>query len=116
MRRPLVYLAAPYTRPDPIENTHRICKLATTLVNEGWCIPLVPHLTLLWHAIDPHPIEWWYQYDLDLLARCDAVWRIHGDSTGADAEVARANDLGIPVFYGRDDCHEWAIRVWEPAA
>lgn len=41
-----------------------------------------------------------YQYPVAhrLLARCDAVLRIAGESHGADLDVARARELGLPVF------------------
>jgi hypothetical protein len=40
-----------------------------------------------------------YQYPVAqrLLARCDAVLRIPGESRGADLDVARARELGLPV-------------------
>lgn len=41
-----------------------------------------------------------YQYPVAqrLLSRCDAVLRIDGASRGADLDVARARELGLPVF------------------
>jgi len=41
-----------------------------------------------------------YQYPVAhrLLACCDAVLRIPGESRGADLEVARARRLGLPIF------------------
>ncbi|WP_414820653.1 DUF4406 domain-containing protein [Streptomyces rubrogriseus] len=34
-----------------------------------------------------------------LLARCDAVLRLPGDSTGADRDVAHARRRGLPVYH-----------------
>lgn len=34
-----------------------------------------------------------------LLARCDAVLRLPGHSTGADQDVAHARRRGLPVYY-----------------
>ena len=41
-----------------------------------------------------------YQYPVAhrLLSRCDAVLRIPGASRGADQDVARAREMGLPVF------------------
>ena len=41
-----------------------------------------------------------YQYPVAhrLIARCDAILRITGESRGADLDVARARELGLPVF------------------
>lgn len=38
-----------------------------------------------------------------LLARCDAVLRLPGASTGADADVRIALARGLPVFYAVED-------------
>ena len=40
---------------------------------------------------------------LALAERCDAVLRIGGSSTGADAEVSIFKDKGLPVFYRLED-------------
>jgi nucleoside 2-deoxyribosyltransferase len=106
--RPLVYLAGPYTKPDPVENTHNVIKLASELVDEGLVTPVIPHLTLLWHVVMPRPLEFWYEYDIATLARCDAVYRIEGESTGADREVEFAATAGLPVFTNREELGEWA--------
>jgi hypothetical protein len=46
-----------------------------------------------------------YQYPVAqrLLGRCDAVLRIEGASRGADLDVARARELGLPVFTRVED-------------
>lgn len=84
------------------------------LYDTGLVVPLVPHLTLVWHLVVPRPIEFWYAYDLKLLGRCDAVLRLPGDSTGADAEELRARELGLPIFSGQAALLEWA-RHWRGA-
>lgn len=91
-----VYLAAPYTHPDPVENTHWVCKTATLLWKLGY-IPIVPHLSLLWHIVDPHPIQTWYAYTMALLSRCDVLLRLDGHSVGADGEVTYAAEHEIPI-------------------
>ena len=100
--RPLVYVAGPYMSPDPVVNTHNTIKVADRLNEEGTVTCFVPHLTLLWHIVCPHGANndqtYWYEYDLTMLGRCDAVLRLPGVSTGADAEVVFATDRHIPVF------------------
>lgn len=107
-RVPLVYIAAPYTHPDPVENTNRVCRLATKLVESGLVTPVVPHMSLVWHLITPRPVDFWYDYDLRLLERCDGLLRLRGESVGADGEVAYATDRGIPVFTTASDLYAWA--------
>jgi len=98
----LIYIAGPYTHPDPVQNTHRAITVADELIYHGF-IPYIPHLTLLWHLVSPHNTQFWYDYDKHILKRCDAVLRIGGDSIGADQEVALAKECGIPVFYSMED-------------
>jgi nucleoside 2-deoxyribosyltransferase len=115
--RPLVYIAGPYTLPDPVANTNGVIELASELIDEGLVTPLIPHLTLLWHLVSPRPLDFWYAYDVALLRRCDALFRIEGASSGADMEVDFAGAHGIPVFTNRDDLTAWAVerlRVAQP--
>jgi len=107
VNRPLVYIAGPYANPDPVANTHSTIRAVDGFVDDGLVTPIVPHLTLLWHLITPRPAEFWYAYDLATLSRCDALFRLHGASTGADNEVAFAESLGIPVFFTVEQLYAW---------
>jgi nucleoside 2-deoxyribosyltransferase len=107
VKRPLVYVAGPYAHPDPVENTHRTIHFADDLQAESIVTVYIPHLSMLWHALVPHDSDYWYAYDLAILARCDALLRIPGESSGADNEIAFAKSLGIPVFYAREDLYAW---------
>lgn len=123
--KPLVYIAAPYTNPDPVINTRQAIKCGLWLWHEDVCAVVIPHLSMLAHLVDPMRLEEWYRFDLDLLEHCHAVWRLDGESTGADAEVLRAKELGLPVFgyhgavdsegYGRSlvELIEWC-KAWTP--
>lgn len=107
----LVYIAGPYTNPDPVVNTHEAIKLADDIYewSNHFLVPVIPHLSMLWHAVCPHAdIDFWYNYDLELLARCDALYRMLGLSTGADGEVQKAIRLQMPVFYTRQALGLWA--------
>ena len=60
--------------------------------------PIAP---LLSHYVDrryPASYERWLRWGLAILARCDAVVRLPGESAGADREVALATALGKPVY------------------
>lgn len=107
--RPMVYVAGPYTSPDPVENTHIAVLVGEELQNSGLVVCHVPHLSLLTHIISPHTdIEYWYEYDMSHLVRSDALYRIPGKSTGADAEVAFAINHDIPTFFTITDVICWA--------
>jgi hypothetical protein len=113
LNRPLVYVAAPYTHPDPVENTHLLIHAVDQIAHEGVVTPLAPHLTLLWHMVRPHPLDFWYAYDLAALARCDALLRLPGPSTGADRELEFASDRGIPVFTEKSALYAWVASLRE---
>ena len=95
MNRPLLYVAAPYTRPDPVENTHRVIRVADEIYARTEWVPVVPHLTLLWHMVVPHDVDFWYEYDHHLLRVCQAIVQLPGASSGADAECDLATNMGI---------------------
>lgn len=93
-----VYIACPYTKGDVIVNVRNSIVAAEKLRMLGFC-PYNPLFTMLWHMIFPHAdIQFWYGYDLEWLEVCDAVFRLPGESSGADKEVERAKELGMPVY------------------
>ena len=75
------------------------CSAWNTLIEAG-IIPFVPHTTLLIQLLHPREQNFWYDYDLYLLDRCDYLLRLPGESPGADIEVAYAHRHDIPVFEG----------------
>lgn len=112
--KPLVYVAGPYTNPDPIINVRRACVVADELVKAGAAV-IVPHLSMLWHLTSPASIDEWYQRDLDVLWHCHAIVRFYGESTGADREWEFATDLGLEAWAlgkGGDDILGFGIPNW----
>ena len=97
---PLIYVAGPYTQPDPVANTHAVIRIADSLLDAGFT-PLIPHLTLAWHLVSPKPYDTWLTYDRHLLARCDVLLRVPGYSHGATQECTFADELAIPVIRPR---------------
>lgn len=70
-------------------------RVADVIYNATDWVPVVPHLTLLWHLVIPHPVGFWYDYDSHLLAACDGYVRLPGPSAGADAEEKEAIRLRL---------------------
>ena len=103
--KPLVYIAGPYTNPDPVENIHRAIKIADGLLDV--CSPLIPHLSGTWHMVSPKPYEDWLALDLEYMQRCDCVYRYPGASSGADKEVEKAREWGIPVVFSEIELRSW---------
>jgi hypothetical protein len=107
VERKRVYIASPYTAPDPCANTHNAMKVWDQLWDAGVC-PFCPHWTHFQHTFAPRPYGDWLAFDLEWLRVCHAVLRLPGDSSGADKEVGEAIDLGIPVFFGVGEVVRWA--------
>ena len=108
--RVLCYTAGPYVHPDCVENTNKTIHVAEELEATGLITAYVPHLSLLWHLVVPHDADFWYDYDLSILNRCDCLYRIPGKSSGADNEEAFATEHKIPIFSDLDELVGWAAR------
>ena len=95
-----IYVASPYTSESPIVVERNVLYniAACDLLAEEGFIPFAPLLYHYWHQQHPHPYDFWTRLDMEWLARCDGLVRLPGASKGADAEVARAKELGIPVW------------------
>ena len=93
-----VYVAGQYTQGDTVSNVAIAIDIADKLVDKGYA-PYVPHLNMFWHFQNWHKYEYWLALDEEWLAQCDAVYRILGESPGADREVVLAARLGIHVVY-----------------
>jgi hypothetical protein len=52
---------------------------------------------------DPVAAQIMYPTAQRLLQHCDAVLRLPGESTGADQDVAIAEELGLPVYRALED-------------
>jgi len=100
-----VYIAGPYTKPDPVLNVRAHC-MAAEQVRKMGLLPFVPLLSHLWHLVSPHDYDYWMEMDLEWVAQCDAVLRLPGESAGADSEVRMAKEMGKPVFYSVDELRE----------
>lgn len=93
-----IFISGPYTNPDPCINTRKAILVGEEVMKMGH-IPFIPHLNHLWHLISPHPIYFWYEYDLEWLKVCDVILRLPGESDGAIKEVEFAVSNGIRVIY-----------------
>jgi nucleoside 2-deoxyribosyltransferase len=103
-----VYLAGPISS-DPMGGTRAAVLAAAELDDRGFAC-FVPHRSVLDQMIKPREYESWMRVDFAWLARCDALLRLPGESSGADREMVEAERLGIPVFQSRAALLEWAKR------
>lgn len=122
-REPLrVYIAGPITKGDLRFNIHRAETMFYRLLKAGFA-PFCPHWSC--YASGPlltpdgrvyaiaaavHPGTShadWVALDLAWVRVADAVLRLPGESTGADAEVAEARRVGVPVFGSFEEVLAW---------
>lgn len=99
MNKPLVYIAGPYSSGDPVVNTRYAAEMGIKVFAITGVGVIIPHLTLLAHAIFPERVDFWYRYDLAQLEHCTHLLRLPGESVGADREEEQAKKLNIMVFH-----------------
>lgn len=112
--KPLIYVAGPFRKPDPIINAAAAVDFANNLRDDLGVSVIIPHLSLFEHFQRPRPDQYWLDVTLELLRCCDAMYRIPGFSTGSDAEEAEAITAGIPVFHSTPALAEW-VANWREA-
>ena len=115
----LILIAGPYrsgTDDDPEKMKHNLRNLeavALPLFRKGH-VPMVGEwvaLPLLELAGSRHPgdsiwEEIQYPVAHRILEKCDAVFRIPGESKGADQDVRIAQERGLPVYYNLSEVPE----------
>lgn len=95
-RRLRVYVAGPISS-DVFAGVHRGFEAGKQMFVDGMA-PFIPHADAFWFLGEGN---WnaYLEYDLEYVSICDAVFRLKGDSKGADLECAVADQLKVPVFY-----------------
>lgn len=116
-RKPVVYIASPYSKGDPVINTHFQCRIFDQLLSDQLVLPVAPLWTHFQHLLYPRPYQDWIQYDQETLfmydcclrleAVCDRTGYRANESSGADAEVASFQKQGKPVFFSIEDLYAW---------
>lgn len=99
-RRLRVYVAGPISS-DPMTGVHRATYMSRQMFLDGMA-PFVPHWDTQWMLPDGN-WQAYLEFDLEFVSVCDAVYRLGGESRGADKECEVAQHLGIPIFYEQTD-------------
>jgi hypothetical protein len=111
----LIYIAGPLkadTQAAVLANV-AVAEAEGRWLRENGFAPIVPHLFYyLEDGFREELIDTYMKIDLEILRRCDALYRIQPlrKSEGSEIEQAKAIDLGIPIFFSRDDIlrHDWS--------
>lgn len=121
-KKPIVYIASPYTKGDVAINTRFQMQVFDELMNDGVVWPVVPLWSHFQHILFPRHYQDWIDYDLALLHLYDACLRLNAtcpslptylqsDSSGADGEVKAFREMQKPVFFTKEELYFWAEGV-----
>lgn len=109
----MIYLASPYTHPDPATREHRYrmaCRVLAKRLLDGVAVysPIAHshqaaiEMERLGHG-DKGTFEFWQRHCRQMLEACEAVEVVmmagYRESKGVNAEIDIAFDLGLPVTY-----------------
>jgi hypothetical protein len=118
VKKPLVYLAAPYSQGDPAINTRCQVRTFIRLLQDGVVTPLAPLLSHLPHLMYPQPYETWMRLSFEELEHCDACLCQYAEfkpldylqkaSSGMQREIEFCDEHGIPVFDSFSKLYDWA--------
>ena len=104
----MIYLASPYSDPDPAVMEQRFeaaAKFCAARMREGLVIysPIVHcHPIAVRHEL-PRDWAFWEKFDREMIKRADSLWVLtlpgYDRSKGVNAEIELARLLGVPVSY-----------------
>lgn len=103
----IVYIAGPMTIGVREENLAKALVAAEAVWQRDYA-PFVPHLSWFYDDSFRHSWEEWLDYDETIIQSCVAVFRVEGESKGADREEEFAKSRFIPVFYSIDAFDIWS--------
>jgi hypothetical protein len=112
----LILIAGPY-RSGTNDDADKMAANLKRLEEVSWPLFQAGHLPMIgewvalpvWHAAGGKKIgddlydRIFHPAAGRLIALCDAILRLPGDSKGADNDVRIANERGIPVYYKLED-------------
>ena len=97
-RRPRVYIAGPITLGDRKANYQKGVVAHGMLMRTGFAV-LNPILTMQLPFAFSAPHQDWIDSCLPWVDVAEAIYRLPGESKGADIECNHAKDNGTPVFF-----------------
>lgn len=114
-RKHRVYVAGAISGTTVLQCLHNIgrgIRRAKILLDAGFA-PFCPHLDYHWAFDGNVSVEQLYAYSMAWLEVAEALFVVEEgamDSRGVKAEIARAQDIGVPVFYNLEDLQAWALH------
>ena len=104
----VIYLAGPLEPSGRIDYIRAAVEVAEEILTYH-CSAIIPHtMTVMWGYAYPKSKSTWLALDKAIIAKCDAILRIPGDSEGADEEMRFAKSVGIPIYGTVEElAHDW---------
>ncbi len=112
MDRVRAYIAGAYSSDNAIgvfDNMRRGIRLSFCALKAGFA-PFVPWFDYQFALIDKMELKEFYEYSMAWLEASDCVIVVEEGwekSKGTVAEIERAKDLGIPVFFNLKEATSW---------
>jgi hypothetical protein len=109
MKKYKVYIASKYSLGNKIWNIINSFKIYNDLLK----LDFIPYAPLHSHFIDkyyPQDYDTWLEIDFNWILACDVLYRVSGESKGADKEVDFAILNKIPVFTNINDLLTWKLE------
>lgn len=122
MRPKAIYLASPYSHPNPVVRSRRFKDVTMLAAN---ILQACPDISLFVPITHSHPISefladttnncgFWLPIDFTFLDRCDELWLADmeglAESTGVQREVEFAVKKGIPVRMAYDAIEQYRAK------
>lgn len=95
--RPVVYLSTPMRKGHWTNNVRTAAKVAHDMMKHGFSV-INPMGSWLLDVAEPLEFNEWLENDYGLILVSDCVYRIPGESDGADKECWFATKNGVPVY------------------
>ena len=108
--RPLsIYVAGPLSNNETWSHTTQWQNMLNAIeagaeLKEKGHYPFVPHYSYMMTNMGHHfTYGDWLEEDFVWIEKCEALYRMEGDSAGADLELKHARNLGKIIFLGMEE-------------
>lgn len=107
-----VYIAGPISS-DPEKNLEIALDVTNQVIDKGHN-PYMPNYNYYLEQKKSRDYELWMKLDDEWLRQCDAIYRIPGESPGADREMKVAKEIGLLIISQLDDL-DWLPVIGIPS-
>jgi len=101
-----VFVAGPMFSSGSMGNNIRNAVQVAEQLRDAGFLVFLPHLYFFWDLIRPREREFWTALDLEWLETCNVIFRIPGESSGADGEEKHAEEWDLKAYSDMDQLIE----------